>query len=79
MQTIGYPVFRRSDGPRFSGEKIMSVKRKLAALNRRLKDLKRRQEAIHMRVFTRNHEEPYPADARDGDLVVTIESQKPLP
>ncbi|WP_136987618.1 hypothetical protein [Synechococcus sp. N5] len=74
MQTIGYPVFRRSDGPRFSGEKIMSLERELAALNRRLKDLKRRQEAIHMRVFTRNHDEPYPADARDGDLVVTIEA-----
>ena len=50
-----------------------SVERELAALNRRLNDLKRRQEAIHMRVFTRNHDEPYPADARDGDLVVTIE------
>ena len=57
----------------------MSVERELAALNRRLNDLKRRQEVIHMRVFTRNHDEPYPADARDGDLVVTIESQKPLP
>ena len=51
----------------------MSVERELAALNRRLNDLKRRQEAIQMRVFTRNHDEPYPADARDGDLVVTIE------
>jgi len=51
----------------------MSVERELAALNRRLKDLKRSQEAIHMRVFTRNHDEPYPVDARDGDLVVTIE------
>ena len=57
----------------------MSLERELAALNRRLNDLKRRQEAIHMRVFTRNHDEPYAADARDGDLVVTIESQKPLP
>ena len=57
----------------------MSLERELAALNRRLNDLKRRQEAIHMRVFTRNHDEPYTADARDGDLVVTIESQKPLP
>ena len=51
----------------------MTLERELAALNRRLNDLKRRQEAIHMRVFTRNHDEPYPADARDGDLVVTIE------
>ena len=57
----------------------MSVERELAALNRRLNDLKRRQAAIQMRVFTRNHDEQYPADARDGDLVVTIESQKPLP
>jgi len=52
----------------------MSLERELAALNRRLNDLKRRQEAIHMRVFTRNYDEPYPADARDGDLVVTIEA-----
>ena len=66
-------IFRRSDGPCFSGEKIMSLERELAALNRRLNDLKRRQEAIHMRVFTRNHDEPYPADARDGDFVGTIE------
>ena len=51
----------------------MSLERELAALNRRLNDLKRMQEVIHMRVFTRNHDEPYPADARDGDLVVTIE------
>ena len=57
----------------------MSLERELAALNRRLNDLKRRQAAIQMRVFTRNHDEPYPADARNGDLVVTIESQKPLP
>ena len=52
----------------------MTLERELAALNRRLNDLKRRQEVIHMRVFTRNHDEPYPADARDGDLVVTIEA-----
>ena len=52
----------------------MSLERELAALNRRLNDLKRRQEAIHLRVFTRNHDEPYPADARDGELVVTIET-----
>ena len=51
----------------------MSVERELAALNRRLNDLKRRQEVIHMRVFTRNHDQPCPADARVGDLVVTIE------
>ena len=57
----------------------MTLERELAALNRRLNDLKRRQAAIHMLVFTRNHDEPYPADARDGDLVVTIESQRPLP
>jgi hypothetical protein len=57
----------------------MTLERELAALNRRLNDLKRRQVAIHMRVFTRNHDEPYPADARDGDLVINIESQKPLP
>ena len=59
----------------------MSLERELAALNRRLNELKRRQAAIQMRVFTRNrnHDEPYPADAMDGDLVVTIESQKPLP
>ena len=50
----------------------MSLEREFAALNRRLNDLKRQQESIHMRVFTRNHDEPYPADARDGDLVVTI-------
>ena len=57
----------------------MSLERELAALNRRLNDLKRRQAAIHMRVFSRNHDEPFPVDARDGDLVVIIESQKPLP
>ena len=51
----------------------MTLERELAALHRCLKDLKRRQEAIHMRLFTRKHDEPYPADARDGDLVVTIE------
>ena len=52
----------------------MTLERELSALNRRLNDLKRRQEAIHIRVFTRNQDEPYPADARDGDLVVTIEA-----
>ena len=52
----------------------MTLERELAALNRRLNDLKRRQAANQMRVFTRNHDEPYPADARDGDLVVTIEA-----
>ena len=52
----------------------MTLERELAALNRRLNDLKRRQEAIHILVFIRNHDEPYPADARDGDLVVTIEA-----
>ena len=57
----------------------MTLERELAADNRRLNDLKRRQAAIHMRVFTRNHDEPYPADAKDGDLVINIESQKPLP
>lgn len=57
----------------------MTLERELAALNRRMNDLKRRQEVIQMRVFTRNHDEPYPADARDGDLVINIESQKPLP
>ena len=50
----------------------MSVERELAALKRRLNDLKRRQAAIQMRVFTRNQDEQYPGDARDGDLVVTI-------
>ena len=54
----------------------MTLVSELAALNRSLNDLKRRQEAIHMRLFTRYHDEPYPADARDGDLVVTI--QPPL-
>ena len=57
----------------------MTLERELAALNRRLNDLKRRQVAIHMRVFTRKHDEPYPADAKDGDLVINIESKKPLP
>ena len=52
----------------------MTLERELAALNRRLNDLKRRQAAIQMRVFTRNHDEPHPADAREGDLVVTIEA-----
>ena len=52
----------------------MSLEREMAAIHRRLNDLKRQQAAIHMRVFTRNHDEPYPADARDGDLVVTIEA-----
>ena len=51
----------------------MSLEHELAALNRRLNDLKRRQAVIQMRVFTRNHDDPHPADARDGDLVVTIE------
>ena len=50
----------------------MSLERELAALNRRLMTSSE-TEAIHMRVFTRNHDEPYPADARDGDLVATIE------
>ena len=44
----------------------MSPERELAALNRPLNGLKRRQEAIHMHVFTRYHDEPYPADARDA-------------
>ena len=52
----------------------MTLERELSALNRRLADLKRRQIAVQMRVFTRNHDEPYPADARDGDLVITIEA-----
>ena len=52
----------------------MTLERELAALNRRLNDLKRQQAAFQMRVFTRNHDEPYPADAKDGDLVVTIEA-----
>ena len=39
-------VFRRSDGPGFSGEKLMTLERELAALNRRLSDLNRRQEVI---------------------------------
>ena len=52
----------------------MSLERELAALNRRLNDLKRRQAVIQMRVITRNHDDPHPADARDGDLVVTIEA-----
>ena len=51
----------------------MSVERELAALNRRLNDHRRRQKVIHMRVCTGNHDQPCPADARDGDLVVTIE------
>ena len=51
----------------------MSLERELAGLNRRLDHLKRRQEAIYMRLYTRIQGEPYPADARDGDLVVTIE------
>ena len=51
----------------------MTLERELSALNRRLADLKRRQIAVQMRVFTRHHDEPYPADARDGDLVITIE------
>ena len=52
----------------------MTLERELAALNRRLNDLKRRQAAIQMRCFVQEHDEPYPADARDGDLVVTIEA-----
>ena len=51
----------------------MSLEREMAAINRRLNDLKRQQVAIQMRVYTRNHDEPYPADVRDGDLVITIE------
>ena len=50
----------------------MTLERELAALNRRLNHLMKRQEAIQVRVFTQNHDESYPADARDGDLVVTI-------
>jgi len=38
----------------------MTLERELAALNRRLNDLKRRQEANHMRVFSRHHDEPSP-------------------
>ena len=57
----------------------MSLERELAALYRRLNDLKRRQEAIHMRVSTRYHDEPYTADARDGGLAISIEAWKPLP
>ena len=56
----------------------MSLERELAALSRCLNYLKRSQEAIHMRVFTRNHDETCHGDARGGDLVVTIVSQKPL-
>lgn len=52
----------------------MSLEREMAAINRRLNDLKRQQVAIQRRVYTRNHDEPYPADARDGDIVVTIEA-----
>ena len=55
----------------------MSLERELAALSRCLNYLKRSQEAIHMRVFTRNHDETCHGDARGGDLVVTIVSQKP--
>ena len=52
----------------------MTLERELATLNGRLNDLKRRHAAIHMRLFNRNHVEPYPTDARYGDLVVTIEA-----
>ena len=51
----------------------MSLEREMAGIHRRLNDLKRQQVAIQMRVYTRNHDELYPADARDGDLVITIE------
>ena len=51
----------------------MTLERELAALNRRLNDLKRRQAAIQMRCFVQEHDEPCPADARDGDLVIKIE------
>ncbi len=51
----------------------MRLERELVSAKRRLKDLQRQQKAIQMRCFVRRHDEPYPADARDGDLVITIE------
>ena len=51
----------------------MNVERELIAAKRRLKDLQTRQQAIQMRCWVRDHDEPYPPEARDGDLIITIE------
>ena len=51
----------------------MSLRREMAAINRRLNDLKRQQAAIHVRCFTYQEGEPCPPEATDGDLVIMIE------
>ena len=51
----------------------MSLRREMAAINRRLNDLKRQQAAIHVRCFTYQEGESYPPEATDGDLVIMIE------
>ena len=56
----------------------MTLERELKALSKRLNDLKRRQAAIQMLCLVQVHDEPCPAEARGGDLVIKIEGQKPL-
>ena len=51
----------------------MSLRREMAAINRRLNDLKRQQAAIHVRCFTYQEGEQYPPEATDRDLVIMIE------
>ena len=72
MQGRATVIFQSSDDTYFSKKK-MNFEHDLAGLNRCLDDLKLGQEAIYMRLYTRIQGEPYPADARDGDLVVMIE------
>ena len=51
----------------------MSLRREMAAINRRVNDLKRQQAAIHVRCFTYQEGEPYPPEATDEDLIIKIE------
>jgi hypothetical protein len=51
----------------------MSWEREMAAINRRLNDLKRQQAAIRVRCFTYQEGEPYPPEATDEDLIIKIE------
>ena len=51
----------------------MSLQREMAAINRRLNDLKRQQVAIHVRCFTYQEGEPLPPEATDEDLIIKIE------
>ena len=56
----------------------MSLEREVAAIYRRLNDLKRQQAAIHLRCFTYQEGEPYPPEATDEDLIIKIEREREL-